>query len=64
MYSLSKQLVEERSSSFFVFMNNLERGWNLCEIMEHAGAGFHKPGQQQSLPFPVETGQDDYNKEI
>ena len=40
------------------------RGWSLCEIMEQAGAGFHKPGQQQSLLFPVEAGQDDYIKEI
>ena len=32
--------------------------------MDHAGAGFHKPGQQQRLLFPVEAGQDDYIKEI
>ena len=40
------------------------RGWSLCEIMEQAGAGFYKPGQQQRLLFPVEAGQDDYFKEI
>ena len=32
--------------------------------MDQAGAGFHKPGQQQRLLFPVEAGQDDYIKEI
>ena len=36
----------------------------LCEIMEQAGAGFHKPGQQQRLLFPVEAEQDDYINEI
>ena len=25
------------------------RGWSLCEIMDQAGAGFYKPGQQQRL---------------
>ena len=40
------------------------RGWSLCEIMKQAGAGFHKPEQQQRLLFPVEAGQDDYIKEI
>ena len=28
------------------------RGWSLCEIMDQAGAGFYKPGQQQRLLFP------------
>ena len=32
--------------------------------MDHAGAGFHEPGQQQRPLFLVEAGQDDYNKEI
>ena len=32
--------------------------------MEQAGAGFHKPEQQQRLVLPVEAGQDDYIKEI
>ena len=32
--------------------------------MDQTGAGFHKPGQQQMLLFPVEAGQDDYIKEI
>ena len=32
--------------------------------MNQAGAGFHKPGQQQRPLFPVEAGQDDYIKEI
>ena len=32
--------------------------------MDRTGAGFHKPGQQQRLLFPVEAGQDDYIKEI
>ena len=41
-----------------------QRGWSLCEIMDQAGAGFIKPGQQQRLLFPVEAGQDDYIKEI
>ena len=41
-----------------------QRGWSLCEIMEQAGAGFHKPGQQQRILFPVEAGQDEYIKEI
>ena len=41
-----------------------QRGWSLCEIMEQAGAGFYKPGQQQRLLIPVEAGQDDYIKEI
>ena len=45
-------------------MKNNIRGWSLCEIMDQAGAGFHKPGQQQRLLFPVEAGQDDYIKEI
>jgi hypothetical protein len=27
--------------------------------MGQAGAGFHKPEQQQKLVFPVEAGQDD-----
>ena len=40
-----------------------QRGWSLCEIIEHKGAGFYKPGQQQRLLFPVEAGQDDYNIE-
>ena len=40
------------------------RGWSLWEIMERAGAGFHKPEQQQRLVLPVEAGQDDYIKEI
>ena len=31
--------------------------------MDQAGAGFHKPGQQQRLLFPVEALQDDYIKE-
>ena len=39
------------------------RGWSLCEIIDQAGAGFPKPGQQQRLLFPVEAGQDDYIKE-
>ena len=38
--------------------------WSLCEIMDQAGAGFHKPEQQQRLLFPVEVGQDDYIKEM
>ena len=42
----------------------LLRGWSFCEIMDQAGAGFHKPGQQQNLLFPVEAGPDDYTKEI
>ena len=40
------------------------RVWSLCEIMDQAGAGCHKPGKQQWLLFPVEEGQDDYIKEI
>ena len=40
------------------------RGWSLCEIIDQAGAGFPKSGQQQRLLFPVEAGQDDYIKEI
>ena len=32
--------------------------------MDQVGAGFHKPGQQQWLLFPVEAGKDDYIKEI
>jgi hypothetical protein len=36
------------------------RGWSLCEIMNQAEAGFHMPGQQQRLLFPVSAGQDDY----
>ena len=32
--------------------------------MDKAVAGFHKPGQQQRLLFPVEGGQDDYIKEL
>ena len=32
--------------------------------MDQAGAGFHKPGQQHRLQFPVEAGQDDYIQEI
>ena len=40
------------------------RGWSLGEIMEQAGAGFYKPGQQQRLLIPVEAGQDDYIKEM
>ena len=32
--------------------------------MDPAGAGFHKPGPQQRLLFPVEAGQDDYIKDI
>ena len=32
--------------------------------MDQAGAGFHRPGQQQRLLFPVEAGQDDYIQEI
>ena len=40
------------------------RGCSLCEIMDQAKAGFHKPGQQQRLKFPVEAGQDNYIKEI
>jgi hypothetical protein len=40
------------------------RGWSLCEIIDQAGAGFPKPGQQQRLLFPVEAGQYDYIKEI
>ena len=44
--------------------SHVVRGWRLCEIIDQAGAGFHKPGQQQRLLFPVEAGQDDYIKEI
>ena len=40
------------------------RDWSLCEIMDQAGAGFHKPGQQQMLLFPMEAGQDDFTNEI
>ena len=36
----------------------------MCKIIDQAGAGFPKPGQQQRLLFPVEAGQDDYIKEI
>jgi hypothetical protein len=32
--------------------------------MDQAGAGFHKPGKQQRLWFPVEAGQNDYIKAI
>ena len=39
-----------------------ERGWSLCEIMDQAGAGFQKTGQQQKLLFPVEAGPNDYIK--
>ena len=28
------------------------RGWSLCEIMDQAGAGLYKAGQQQRLLFP------------
>ena len=28
------------------------RGWSLCEIIDQAGAGFYKAGQQQRLLFP------------
>ena len=45
-------------------INGSIRGWSLCEIMDQAGAGFHKSKQQQRLLFPVEAGQDDYIKEI
>ena len=38
------------------------RGWSLCEIMYQAGAGFHKPGQQQRLLSSNEAGQGDYLK--
>ena len=31
--------------------------------MDQAGAGFHKPGQQQRLLFPVEVGHADYEEE-
>ena len=41
-----------------------QRGWSLCEIIDQAGAGFNKPGQQQRLLSSVEAGQDDYIKEI
>jgi hypothetical protein len=37
-----------------------QRGWSLCEIIDHAGAGFYKPGQQQRLLFPVEAGPYDF----
>ena len=37
---------------------------SLWEIIDQAGAGFYKPGQQQMLLFPLEAGQDDYIKEI
>ena len=30
----------------------------MCEIIDQAGAGFYKPGQQQRLLFPVEAGQE------
>ena len=45
-------------------INGSIRGWNLCDIMDQAGAGFHRPKQQQRLLFPVEAGQNDYIKEI
>ena len=32
--------------------------------MDQAEAGFHKPGQQQRLLFPVETGNDHSIKDI
>ena len=32
--------------------------------MDQAGAGFHRPGQQQRLLFTVEAGQNDYIKEM
>ena len=41
-----------------------QRGWSLCEIIDKAGAGFYKPGQQQRLLIPPEAGQDDYIKAI
>ena len=44
-------------------MRNL-RSCRLCEISDLAGAGYHKPRQQQSPMFPVEAGPDDYIKEI
>ena len=57
--------------SFLIALNTISmgflvslRGWSLCEIMDQVGAGFHKPGQQQRLLFPVEAGQDYYIKEI
>ena len=40
------------------------RGWSLCEIIDEAGAGFYRPGQQQRLLFSVKAGQGDYIKEI
>ena len=42
----------------------LLRGWSLREIMDQTRAGFHNPGQEQRLLFPVKAGQDDYIKEI
>ena len=49
---------------FMLCISKFVRGWGLCEIMDQAGAGFHKPGQQQRLLICVEAGQDDYIKEI
>ena len=28
------------------------RGWSVCEIMDQAGTGFYKPGQQNWLLVP------------
>ena len=35
------------------------RGKSLHEIMNQAGAGFHRPGEQQRLLLPPEAGQND-----
>ena len=64
-WSLKKYNKIKCFDSSRVFLSRWEqRGWSLCEIMDQAGAGFQKPGQQQRLWFPVEAGQDEYIKEI
>ena len=63
--SLHGSMCKAKFHGFFTCAEqSLQRGWSLWEIMEQAGAGFHKPEQQQRLVLPVEAGQDDYIKEI
>ena len=51
-------------ASWLTFYTKINKGLELVWKMDQVGAGFHKPGQQQSLLLPVEAGQDDYIKEI